>query len=87
MRQFGSVMSFIVLLFLCVNASAAKKVIGILVYDGVLTSDVVGPAEVFGAATKQSWFTDYEVKMISEGACRKSIHLTIKDIVDSQQSG
>lgn len=84
MRQFRSVIGFIVLLFFCVNASAAKKVIGILVYDGVLTSDVVGPAEVFGAATKQSWFTDYEVKMIS---VKKQSHITTEEglslVVDS----
>ncbi|MGH1484914.1 MAG: DJ-1/PfpI family protein [Cellvibrionaceae bacterium] len=44
---------------------AAKKTIGILIYDGVLSSDITAPAEVFGVATKQSWFTDYDVKMIS----------------------
>lgn len=42
-----------------------KKTIGIIVFDGVLTSDITAPAEVFGVATKQSWFTDYEVKMIN----------------------
>ncbi len=52
-------------IFLSSNVHAAKKTIGILVFDGVLTSDVTAPAEVFGAATKQSWFTDYDVKMIS----------------------
>ena len=43
---------------------AAKKTIGIVVYDDVLGSDIMAPAEVFGAATRQSWFTDYEVKFI-----------------------
>lgn len=46
------------------GAYAAKKTIGIIAFDGVLTSDITGPAEVFGTATKQSWFTDYEVKFI-----------------------
>ncbi|MFT5420849.1 MAG: transcriptional regulator GlxA family with amidase domain [Candidatus Endobugula sp.] len=47
------------------QAHAAKKTIGIIVFDGVLTSDVIGPAEVFGAATRLSWFTDYDVQMIN----------------------
>ncbi len=59
------VLFFIPFIFLSSHVHAAKKTIGILVFDGVLTSDVTAPAEVFGAATKQSWFTDYDVKMIS----------------------
>ena len=46
-------------------AQAANKTIGILVFDGVLTSDITAPAEVFGIATKQSWFSDYNVKFIN----------------------
>ena len=46
-------------------AQAATKTIGILVFDGVLTSDITAPAEVFGIATKQSWFSDYKVKFIN----------------------
>ncbi len=45
-------------------AYAANKIIGILAYDGVLSSDITAPAEVFGVATKQSWFNNYEVKII-----------------------
>lgn len=57
---------FILILAIAGNSAyAAKKTIGILVYDGVLTSDVIGPLEVFGAATRQAWFTDYDVKIIS----------------------
>jgi transcriptional regulator GlxA family with amidase domain len=62
---------FLIILFgflcsvLANSAYADKKTIGILVYDGVLSSDVTAPAEVFGVATKKAWFTDYEVKMIS----------------------
>lgn len=44
---------------------AAKATIGILVFDGFLTSDVSAPVEVFGAATKKSWFSSYELVVIS----------------------
>jgi len=47
------------------NASAATKTIGIVIFDGVLTSDVTAPLEVFGVASKLSWFADYEVITIS----------------------
>lgn len=43
----------------------AKKQIGILVFDGVLTSDVTAPAEVFGAAAKDKSFAEYEVILVS----------------------
>ncbi len=57
---------FFISMTLFSNATfAAKNVIGILVFDGVLTSDITAPAEVFGNASKQSWFNDYEVRMIS----------------------
>jgi len=46
-------------------ASAATSKIGILVFDGFLTSDVTAPIEVFGAATKKAWFSSYEVVVIS----------------------
>lgn len=46
-------------------ADAGKTTIGILVFDGFLTSDVTAPVEVFGAATKQKWFSSYEVVLIS----------------------
>lgn len=45
-------------------AFADDKRIGILVFDKVLTSDVIAPAEVFGVATRKSWFSDYEVVFI-----------------------
>ncbi len=47
------------------SASAATAKIGILVFDGFLTSDVTAPIEVFGAATKKAWFSSYEVVVIS----------------------
>jgi len=49
------------------TASAADKRIGILVFDGVLSSDVTAPIEVFGIASKQSWFSDYETLIINVG--------------------
>lgn len=47
-----------------VGAAASNK-IGVLVFDGFLTSDVTAPIEVFGAATKKAWFSSYEVVVIS----------------------
>lgn len=47
------------------TVSAADKTIGILVYDGVLTSDVTAPLEVFGVASRLTWFSDYDVVTIS----------------------
>ncbi len=47
-------------------AEAATK-IGIIVFDGVLTSDVAAPIEVFGAATKKAWFSSYAVVTIAVG--------------------
>ncbi|PCJ14087.1 MAG: transcriptional regulator [Gammaproteobacteria bacterium] len=44
---------------------AAQSTIGILVYDGFLTSDVTAPIEVFGAATQQSELSSYQVVLIS----------------------
>jgi len=46
-------------------AYAASAKIGILVFEGFLTSDVTAPIEVFGAATKKSWFSSYEMVVIS----------------------
>jgi transcriptional regulator GlxA family with amidase domain len=58
-----------VLLVLVAMAAAVPgvqaKTIGILVFDQVLTSDVTAPAEVFGAASRKAWFTDYKVKLIN----------------------
>ncbi|NRB38286.1 MAG: DJ-1/PfpI family protein [Pseudomonadales bacterium] len=55
-------------LMVCAQPSMAKDhLIGILVFDGVLTSDVTAPAEVFGAASKHAWFSNYEVVFIAVG--------------------
>ena len=62
------VRSFVVLIVFLATAGslqAATSKIGILVFDGFLTSDVTAPVEVFGAATKKSWFSSYEVVLVS----------------------
>ena len=38
--------------------------IGIVVFDNVLTAEVVGPAEVFGIACKRDWFKGSKVLLI-----------------------
>lgn len=38
--------------------------IGIIVFDGVLTSEVMGPAEVFAIAGQQDWFKGTQVLLI-----------------------
>lgn len=55
---------FIALIAISNIGYAATKTIGILVFDGVLTSDITAPAEVFGVASKESWFSDFRVEMI-----------------------
>ena len=64
----NNVTKIICFIFLSVSASfagAASSRIGILVFDGFLTSDVTAPIEVFGAAAKRSWFSSYEVVVVS----------------------
>lgn len=61
-----SLIATLIMLFAVVTAAeAADKRIGILVYDGVLTSDVTAPLEVFGVASRLTWFSDYEVITVS----------------------
>ena len=38
--------------------------IGIIVFDGVLTSEVIGPAEVFAMAGQREWFQGAQVLLI-----------------------
>lgn len=67
-------MRLIVSLILLCSASfssAASSTIGILVFEGFLTSDVTAPVEVFGAATKKSWFSSYDVVLISASKEKK----------------
>lgn len=49
----------------CLAADAGKKVIGVLIYDKVLTSDVTGPLEVFGKAAQMKEFENYRVVAIA----------------------
>ncbi len=58
-------LAFFVLTGFSLSVSAANKKIGVLVYDEVLTSDAVAPAEVFGVASRKAWFSDYEVLLIN----------------------
>ncbi|WP_236451738.1 DJ-1/PfpI family protein [Stutzerimonas stutzeri] len=58
-------LTFIAAIGFSISVSAADKRIGVLAYDGVLTSDVVAPAEVFGVASRKAWFSDYEVILIN----------------------
>ncbi len=62
--------------------------IGIIVFDGVLTSEVIGPAEVFGLASKQDWFKGTRVLLIgiesqpticTEEGLRLTVDATIDD--------
>ncbi|WP_271274442.1 DJ-1/PfpI family protein [Aliamphritea hakodatensis] len=57
------------LIISCLSVSqpvfAADKKIGILVFDGVLTSDITAPLEVFGVASRQTWFSDYTPVVIA----------------------
>ncbi len=57
--------TIIALFMACATASAENAKIGILVFDGFLTSDVTAPVEVFGAASRTAWFSDYDVITIS----------------------
>lgn len=46
-------------------ANAAGKTIGIIVFDGFLTSDVTAPIEVLGAAINNPEFKNYKITLIS----------------------
>lgn len=65
MKIVTKIMFIMALLIPASLASAGSSKIGILVFDKFLTSDVTAPIEVFGAATKKSWFSSYEVVVIS----------------------
>ena len=59
------IVTFCLIALLSTSVNAATSKIGILVFEGFLTSDVTAPIEVFGAASKKSWFSSYEVVVIS----------------------
>ena len=73
MRRLARLASSLVLAVCCLPAFAAApapaktptKTIGILVFDGFLTSEVTAPLEVFGAAVKHAPMSDYRVVLIS----------------------
>ncbi|TQV80035.1 DJ-1/PfpI family protein [Exilibacterium tricleocarpae] len=65
MRELRQRLLAALLVYLCCqSAVAADNTIGILVFDKVLTSDIIAPAEVFGIAERKSWFASYQVKFI-----------------------
>jgi len=62
--------------------------IGIIVFDGVLTSEVIGPAEVFAVASQHDWFNGSQVLLIgvdpqptirTEEGLRLAVDATIAD--------
>lgn len=64
--------------------------IGIIVFDGVLTSEVTGPAEVFAIASQQDWFKGTQVLLVgvesqptiqTEEGLRLTVDRTIADDV------
>lgn len=62
----SSILVLVCLSILITNSAyATTSKIGILVFDGFLTSDVTAPIEVFGAAIKKPWFSSYQVTVIS----------------------
>jgi transcriptional regulator GlxA family with amidase domain len=73
MQRLARLASAAFLAICCLPALAATsappkvptKTIGILVFDGFLTSEVTAPLEVFGAATKHTEMSDYRVLLIS----------------------
>src|SRR5262245_1110500 len=73
MRRSVRLASSAVLAICCLAVVAAApaptktptKTIGILVFDGFLTSEVTAPLEVFGAAVKHAPMSDYRVALIS----------------------
>ncbi len=80
---------FILLVFFSATALAEKHKIGILVFDDVLTSDVTAPLEVFGIASKKSWFTDYDVITINVGnepaiTTEEGLKLVVDDHISNQ---
>lgn len=64
-RRLLVLVAVVSLVALATSAGAATSTIGILVFDGFLTSDVTAPVEVFGAASKKAWFSSYEVVLVS----------------------
>jgi len=86
----GRILLLMNLILCSLPSFATDKKIGILVYDGVLSSDVTAPAEVFGVATRKSWFSDYDVLLIGVKkdipvvSTEEGIRLTVdKTIYDS----
>ena len=65
--------------------------IGIVAFDGVLTSEVIGPAEVFSIASKQEWWQGTRVLLVgvepqamicTDEGIRIAVDATIADDLD-----
>jgi transcriptional regulator GlxA family with amidase domain len=62
----GTLMTIGTFIFIITFATFGNaETIGVLVFDGFLTSDVTAPIEVFGAAIKKPSFSKYKVVVIS----------------------
>jgi transcriptional regulator GlxA family with amidase domain len=64
------------------------RTIGIIVFDGVLTAEVIGPAEVFGMASREDWFNNTKILLIgvepkpaiyTEEGIQLTVNATIED--------
>lgn len=64
------------------------RTIGIIVFDGVLTAEVIGPAEVFGMAAREDWFKNTKVLLVgvepkpticTEEGIQLTVNATIED--------
>ena len=81
--------TFLLFILLSTTTVAKDHTIGILVFDDVLTSDITAPLEVFGIASKQSWFNDYDVITINVGnkpsiTTEEGLTLTVDDHISNQ---
>ncbi len=67
MSRFLNPFAFVTLVLILSSnmAIAEDKTVGILVFDKVLTSDITAPLEVFGVASRKTWFTDYTPVLIN----------------------
>ena len=77
LSKYSAVITLLIsLLMNSLPASADDKRIGIIVFDGVLTSDITAPLEVFGIASKKTWFSNYDVITIN---VQKSEYITTEE--------
>ena len=68
MKKAGRNIFLFSMIMVALCSSATASTIGILVFDGFLTSDVTAPLEVFGTAVKKPEFSGWKVITISTTA-------------------